>query len=99
VSPDEILRSAARLLRQGAPVEEFVGALDEEARDAVWAALGPGRTAWIVEVESPGEWQSVESVHATEAGARAAAERRRASYESWPRRSRVVHVSDSEVRP
>jgi hypothetical protein len=35
MSPDEVLRAAARLLRQGAPVEAFVSALDEASRAAL----------------------------------------------------------------
>lgn len=80
-------------------MEVFVGALDEDAREALWQAVAPGRMAWVVEVESPGEWQSVESLHTTEAGARAAVDRRREAYSSWAPRSRVVHISDHEVRP
>jgi hypothetical protein len=38
VSPDETLRAAARLLRQGAPVEVFVQALDEDAKVAIHEA-------------------------------------------------------------
>jgi hypothetical protein len=41
VSPDETLRAAARLLRQGAPVEVFVGALDDGAKTALHVATQP----------------------------------------------------------
>lgn len=35
MSPDETLRAAARLLRQGAPVQEFVESLDDDTRRRV----------------------------------------------------------------
>lgn len=36
---DAVLREAARLLRQGAPVEAFVGALDDSSRAALSRAI------------------------------------------------------------
>jgi len=45
VSPDEILSSAARLLRQGAPVNAFVAALDDRARADLRAALASNPVA------------------------------------------------------
>jgi hypothetical protein len=96
---DATWRDTARDLGTGkVPLEEFLKALDDETMAALWAKLAVGRMAWVVEVESPGEWQSVEALHATEAGARAHAEARRLNYSAWPDRSRVVHVSDVEMR-
>lgn len=43
MSPDEIVRRAALLLRSGAvPVSEFVGALDDATHSALFAALRAG---------------------------------------------------------
>jgi hypothetical protein len=95
---DSNWRDTARDLRTGkVPLEEFLGALDEDTRAALWGRLAPGQAVWVVEIESPGEWQSVEAVHATEACARLTAEARRLHHASRGY-SRVVHVSDHEVR-